>query len=156
MKVNGKDLATGLIFLALGAAYGSITLRTLPLGQALNMGPGYFPMVLCVFLVLVGGFIAVRSFAIEQGTPFGAIPWRGVILLSLSTILFATFLQQLGMLPGIFLTTLVASLASSRVSPVEALLTSAGVALFCTAIFGYGLELPVPLFGSWFHGMGGA
>lgn len=150
MTVNRKDLAAGAIFIAFGAFYGITALRKLPIGEALNMGPGYFPVALSAFVVLIGAIIAVRSFIFTDETPFGIVPWRGIVMLSLATIVFAALLTQLGMLPCIFLTALVACMASSQIKLTTALVISAGVAIFCTVIFGFGIKLPVPILGSWF------
>lgn len=150
--VDRKDLATGAIFIAFGALYGIITLQTLPLGRALNMGPGYFPIILSGFMILIGTIIIVRSIARPRDTHLGGAAWRAVIMLSLATILFATLLRELGMFPGTFFTALVASFASSQIRPLRALVTALAIALFCTLVFGYGIKLPVPIVGTWFGG----
>ena len=150
MNVNRKDVAAGGFFVAVGALYGGMALRSLPLGSPLSMGPGYFPMVLCGLLVVLGSATAIRGLFVGGATPFGRIPWRAVIMLSLATIFFAAFLRQLGLFPSILLSTLIASLASSQVKLPAAIITSVVVAVFCVVVFSYGIKLPIPVFGSWF------
>jgi hypothetical protein len=152
VSVNRKDLATGLIFMAFGLFYGIYAYRDLTVGQLLKMGPGYFPVVLSSFIALLGVVIALRSFFAGQGSPFGVVPWRAVVMLSLSTVVFAAFLQVLGMLPGVFVTALLACLASSQIKLLPALAISLGIALFCVLVFSYGIRLPVPVFGHWVGG----
>ena len=73
-------------------------------------------------------------------------------MLSLSTVVFAAFLQVLGMLPGVFVTALLACLASNQIKLLPALAISLGIAVFCVLVFSYGIRLPVPVFGHWVGG----
>jgi hypothetical protein len=150
MNVNIKDLGAGAIFVFFGLLYGSIAWFGLPIGQALNMGPGYFPVVLSGIILVLGVWIAGRGFIDTEGRePFGVVPWRGVIMLGLATIIFAACAEQLGLLPGVFVTTFIATMANSKVKPLRAAFTSLCIALFCTAVFGYGIRLPIPVIGEW-------
>ena len=150
MRANIKDLSAGAIFVLVGVVYGSIAWFGLTIGSTLNMGPGYFPVVLSGIIVVLGLWIAGRGFIDTEGRdPFGIVPWRGVILLSLATIIFAAFAEKLGLLPGVFATTFVATLANRNAKPLRAAFTSLCIALFCTAVFGYGIRLPIPVIGDW-------
>jgi hypothetical protein len=51
--------------------------------------------------------------------------------------------------PAIFLTTLIAALASLKMRLHWALLLASGVTLFATLVFSYGLGLPFRRFGPW-------
>lgn len=150
MNVNRKDVAAGGFFVAVGALYGGMALRSLSMGSPLSMGPGYFPMVLCGLLIVLGSATAIRGLFIGGATPFGRIPWRAVVMLSLATIFFATFLRQLGLFPSIFGSTLIAALASSQIKLVTAIVTALVVAVFCVVVFSYGIRLPIPVLGTWF------
>jgi hypothetical protein len=150
VQINRKDLAAGVIFAAVGATYAAIAWRDLPIGEALNMGPGYFPIMLSGLMILMGATIAVRSVGVGETIALGGMAWRGPLLLSLATLLFASQIDGLGLFPGIFATALIASFAATPFRPVPALLTSLGIAVLCTLIFGYGLKLPIPILGSWF------
>src|SRR5262245_22563424 len=108
MSGDGKSLASGGFFIAVGLLYGSIAFQSLPIGEVLNMGPGFFPIVLSGLLVLFGAIIVVRSFFEAQETPFGIVPWRAILMLSLAIVIFASFIRQLGMLPGVFATAFIA------------------------------------------------
>ncbi|WP_181832482.1 tripartite tricarboxylate transporter TctB family protein [Bosea caraganae] len=149
--MNRKDLAAGAIFAAFGATYAAITWRDLPIGEALNMGPGYFPILLSSLMMAMGATIAVRSLGSAEAISLAAMPWRGPLVLSLATVLFASQLEGLGLFPGILATALIASFAASPFRPVPALLASLGIAILCTLIFGYGIKLPIPIIGSWFR-----
>lgn len=152
MLSNPKDGAAGLFFIAVGLLYGGMAWFALPIGSALRMGPGYFPMVLSGLLILLGGTIVVRSFVDVQEIPFGVVPWRSLALLSLATVVFATFIEDLGMIPGVFITTAIAALAGPRIGLWRILLVSAGIAVFCTLVFIYAVRIPIPVIGPFFSG----
>lgn len=150
MTVNGKDIGAGVFFIAVGLLYGVITLMALPIGEAVEMGPGYFPIVLSGLLIVLGLAIAVRGFLHGGASPFGIVPWRALLMLALAIMVFATFLKQLGLFPAVFLTTAIAAAATRGARLLQTAMAGIGIAAFCTVIFGLGLDLQVPIFGSWF------
>lgn len=158
MKIDRQDLGAGAVFIAIGLLYGGIAIfgglsnPRLPFGQALNMGPGYFPVVLSGLLILIGLILAVRSFFAERATEFvGYVPWRAIVMLSVAIILFGTFLREMGMILAIFVTTFLAALASRHMKVPYAAATALGVAIFCAGVFGpYGVRLPIQMIGTWF------
>jgi hypothetical protein len=150
MRMNAKDIASGAFFALVGLAYLWMAVTGLPIGSALEMGPGYFPIILSGILVLFGVAIAYRGFMIEQETKFGSIPWRAVIMLSLATLVFAAFFDDLGLFPGVFVLAFLAALSSPQNSVLKATIDSLFIAAFCTGVFGYGIGLPIPLIGPLF------
>lgn len=150
MSYNLKDISAGLFFIFAGLLYGSMAWLKLPMGEALNMGPGYFPTVLAFALILLGSVICFRAWIdTHEREPFGVVPWRGVIMLSLATIIFGTFVEHIGLFPCVFASTFVARFANRTVKIPNALLGSLCIAMFCTAVFGYGVKLPLPIVGEW-------
>jgi Tripartite tricarboxylate transporter TctB family len=150
MQINAKDIASGMLFIIVGLAYFWMAWTGLPIGSALEMGPGYFPVVLSAILVIFGMVIAFRGFHTAQETAFGRVPWRAVVMLSMATFVFAAFFDDLGLLPGVFVLCLLAALSSSRNTIFKAVVTSLCIAIFCTVVFGYGIGLPVPVVGPLF------
>jgi hypothetical protein len=150
MDVNHKDLATGAIFIAFAAAYGTMSLTTMSVGSAVQMGPGFFPAMLAGCLALIGAGVIARAFLVAGYRPFGIMPWRAIIFLSLATIVFATLVEDLGMLPGTFVTAFVACLASPRIRLWQAGLISLCIAAFCSLVFTIGLGVPLPILGDLF------
>ena len=146
-RASAKDTAAGAVFIAVALGYMWMAWNDLPIGSALDMGPGYFPIVLSGILILFGLAIIVRGWVTQQGTEFGRVPWRAVVMLSVATLVFAAFFDDLGLLPGVFVLSFLAALSSSQNSILRATLSSAGIALFCTAVFGYGIGLPIPIVG---------
>jgi uncharacterized membrane protein len=137
---GGLFIAFGLIF-----AYESWMLDT---GTALRMGPGYFPSLLSVALLLLGIVILVQATR-ANSEPVGHIAWRGMLLILPAPVFFGLTVRGLGFGPAIFFTALIASFASLRMKPLLALALSAAVTLFSYAVFTLGLGLPFRTFGPW-------
>ncbi|MFO1085268.1 MAG: tripartite tricarboxylate transporter TctB family protein [Reyranellaceae bacterium] len=150
MSVNRKDLGAGLVFVVVGTFYLVYALRTLPMGRAVEMGPGYFPIVLSSLVALVGVVVTVRSFFAGRGTAFGCIPWRALIMLSLAIAIFGAFVTELGLLPAVLATAFLSCLSTSQIGIAKALVVSLGIAVFCALVFSYGIGLPLDVFGTWF------
>ena len=65
--IDRTDAAAGVLFILFGLFFGIQSLG-LDLGTAFRMGPGYFPLVLAVVLVIFGGLILFLSLIhISQG-----------------------------------------------------------------------------------------
>jgi hypothetical protein len=151
MQVNAKDIASGALFMAVSAAYFWMAWVGLPIGTALGMGPGYFPIVLSSILMIFGAVIMFRGFRTVQETEFGRVPWRAVIMLSLATLVFAAFFDDLGLLPGVFVLCVLSALASPQNKPIGTVISSLAIAIFCSIVFGYGIGLPIPVIGPLFN-----
>lgn len=147
LKFDAVNLICGLLLIATGLffAYQSVELE---LGTALRMGPGYFPFILACALILFGAIILVQSMRVE-GTPVGALAWRGMLFILPAPIFFGLTVRGLGFVPAIFITALIASFASGRMKPLTALILSAALTIFSVAVFSYGLGLPFRRFGPW-------
>lgn len=149
MIKNRIDFAAGLIFVGVGLLYGMMSLR-LSLGSALEMGPGYFPLVLCGLLVALGGVILITSFSGGPGETFGKVPWRAVMMLPLAIVVFGAGLKYLGLLPSVFVSAFLASNASGGISMTRRVASSLALAIFCTLVFSWGVNLHIPVLGAWF------
>jgi len=151
MRIDAKSVASGILFVLMGLAYFWMAWSKLPIGSAMDMGPGYFPIVLSGGLVVFGSWIALLGIRSSPDSEFGVVPWRAIIMLTLATLVFAAFFDDLGLFPGIFVLTLLASLASSENTLIGGVLLSLFMAVFCTAVFGYGIGLPIPVVGPLFN-----
>jgi hypothetical protein len=146
-RLNRRDAASGAIFVAIGAAF-AFGARSLEIGSALRMGPGYFPLVLSFILIAVGLVIIATSFT-GPSEPLTPVPWRGLILVLAAPVLFGLSVRKLGLLPAIVLAALVSVYASRRATPGLAIVLCVALTLFCLGVFSYGLGLPLPLLGPW-------
>ncbi|RWC47699.1 MAG: tripartite tricarboxylate transporter TctB family protein [Mesorhizobium sp.] len=150
MKPFAIDRANGIcaaLFIAFGACF-ALQSFGLEIGTAFRMGPGYFPLILAIVLILLGAVILVQAVRFE-GESIGHIAWRGMLLILPAPIFFGLTVRGLGFIPSIFLTALIASFASRRMKPVTALVLSACLTLFAFLVFSYALGLPFRRFGPW-------
>ena len=147
--IDRTDAAAGVLFILFGLFFGIQSLG-LDLGTAFRMGPGYFPLVLAVVLVIFGGLILFNAIKAGKDSPaIGAIAWRGLLFILPAPIFFGLTVRGLGFVPSIFVTTVIAGLASLKMRPAHALLLAVAVTVFSTLVFSYALGLPFRRFGPW-------
>lgn len=147
-SVDRADAASGVLFIGFGLFFGLQSLG-LELGTAFRMGPGYFPLVLSCVLTGFGLLVLLNAFKTDTPGEMGTFAWRGLAFILPAPIFFGLTVRGLGFVPAIFLTTLIAGLASLRMKLVWALLLAAAVTLFATLVFSYALGLPFRRFGPW-------
>ena len=148
MSLNLRDFTAGAAFIVIGLAFGVNAWLSLRLGQANAMGPGYFPVMLGLVLVGLGGAIAFSAIG-RTSEPLGRFSWRGTALVTLAIVFFAVTVRGLGMAPALAGATLMAALASGKLSLRGSLALAMGLSAFCVAVFIYALRLPFPVIGPW-------
>src|SRR3954469_25875714 len=112
MQIDAREVICGGGFVV-GAAlfpYGTIDL---PMGTAIRMGPGYFPLMLAIILGALGLLIIVKGLG-RATSPIGGAPWLGVVFILLGRIVFGLTVRGLGIAPAIVLVALIAALASAK------------------------------------------
>lgn len=135
---GGILLLIGVIMLAVAWDY--------PMGRLTQMGPGFIPRIVGILIcALAVGIIAIDVTS-EQFERAGRMHWRGLIFVSAAILIFAVFVDVIGLVPSMFLAVAVSMFADSKVRPLEVLIyatlaTTAGWLLFLVA-----LELPIPAF----------
>src|SRR5262245_20804638 len=117
MKINRNEFLCGAIFVAVGAFFAiDVFVDELRIGTAFRMGPGYVPLVLAGLLMVLGIAIAVAGIrAAPQGSgvptssnavaaggePTHPVPWRGIVAILASPVLFGISIQTLGLIPSL-------------------------------------------------------
>ncbi len=153
-----KDFFSGLLFTTVGGAF-AWGARDYEIGSAARMGPGYFPLMLGLLLVLLGIAITIKSFSgpgAGSGDRIGAFAWRPLLLVLLANLLFGVLLVGLpsiglpamGMFVAIMALTLVASMARKGFRWKESLLLGAGLSLGSYLAFVRVLQLQFPVWPS--------
>jgi hypothetical protein len=144
-----RDVIGGALIMAIGGGF-LLVGRGLEFGSSFRMGPGYFPTVLSVILVLLGAAMVALAWRrpAEEGT-LSHIPWRGVVLVIGSTFFFGFALRGLGLIPVLVVVVLASAWASRYASWRTSVPLALGMALFCYLVFVRGLGLPLPLVGPW-------
>jgi hypothetical protein len=148
ISIDWTDALAGLAFIAFGLLFGLQALG-MEIGTAFRMGPGYFPLVLAGILILLGLAIIASAVHDRGSQDIGTLAWRGALFILPAPIFFGLTVRGLGFVPAVFLTTLVAALASFRMRLPWSILLAVGVTLFATLVFSYGLGLPFRRFGPW-------
>lgn len=147
-----KDILSGLIFIAFGAAFG-IAATGYEFGTALRMGPGYFPIVLALALAALGVAILVKGLtAAAADDGLGVVSWRAVGCITFAILFFGATVRGLGLVPALMVAAFVSALGSADNTLARALVIAAVLTVFCVLIFHYGLGVAVPLFGPWLRG----
>jgi hypothetical protein len=143
-----KDFYAGLIFVGFGLASILISAHY-PLGSAARMGPGYFPRILGILLLVLGGALALRALRI-QGTPVAKIHWRPLVIVLASVVLFGNLMNVIGVAPATVFLIVGASYASPEFRPREALIAGVILAALAVGVFVIGLKLQLPIWPTFF------
>lgn len=145
MKIvrHPKDFVAGILFVAVGIA-AIVIAASYPLGTAARMGPGYFPRILGLLLILLGSAIALRALRL-QGAPLPGWRWRPVIIVLGSVVVFGLVVDSVGLALSTVGLILVASAASNEFRPKEALISGIVLAILAVAIFVLALKLQLPV-----------
>lgn len=142
------DAAAGVLFILFGLFFGIQSLG-LELGTAFRMGPGYFPLVLSGVLTGFGVLVLFNAMKSVAGEGMGTFAWRGIAFILTAPVFFGLTVRGLGFVPAIFLTTLIAGMASFKMRLHWALLLAVAVTVFSTLVFSYALGLPFRRIGPW-------
>jgi len=140
-----RDFWAGVLFVAAGA--GAIVFaRRHPFGTTAAMGPGYVPTILGGLLVLLGALAAGRSLRPSRPeAAVGVVRAGPVVLVLASVVAFGVTLPRLGLVAASLLVVGVSRTAAPGFHWVEVIVFGAALTLFCTAVFVWGLKMPMPL-----------
>lgn len=147
LKFDKTEALCGALFVAAGIFFAWQS-QTMTLGTAVRMGPGYFPFVLSLVLLVLGAIITIRSINFTS-EGFGSIAWRGMLFILAAPIFFGLTVRGLGFVPSLFFTAFIASFASQKMTLRMSLLLCMLLTIFSVAVFTYGLGLPFHRFGPW-------
>lgn len=149
-----KDFFSGLMFTVIGVAF-AWGATSYNVGSGARMGPGYFPLMLGVILAVFGAVIMFKALVVEteSGDKIGTWAWRPMGFIIGANILFGILLGGLpsirlpamGMIAGIYVLTVVASLAGGRIKLKEVLIlaTILSVGSYLAFIMLLKLQFPV-------------
>jgi hypothetical protein len=134
-----QDFLAGFLFLAMGVA-GLLFGAGYDMGTLSRAGPGFAPKVLSVGLIILGAIIAIRS--IWQNRFASALHFRPLVAVLGALLIFALLIDR----GGLFVTVVAMAgfmyLVGGERRWVEAAVFSAAFAVFCAALFVFGLKLP--------------
>lgn len=151
---NPKDVTAGVLLILLAALFAWLG-SDLPLGRAIRMGPGYFPMILCGLLAFLGLIVVISGLAVgdeDERALLSGIPWRGLFFVTLAVAVFGLGVRTLGLGPSMGLSVFLSSMASQKFRLVRSLIMAGVMVAFSWAVFIKGLGLPLPMLGPWLGG----
>jgi hypothetical protein len=140
---KNKDLWGGAMLVGIGTAAALIA-RNYDFGSTSSMGPGYFPTVLGIMLILFGIYVIFMGLRSNE-TFKGKWPLRPLIVLSISIVLFGVLMKISGLLPALVVLIFGSAAAGKEFKFVEVLLLALALVGFSVAVFIWGLRLPFPL-----------
>lgn len=143
-----KDMLAGAIFIALGMAF-ALGALAYEVGEPLRMGPGYMPLALGILVVGLGIGVVIKGILAGEAEAIGGVDLRAIVLIVVALLFFGLTVRGLGVAAALFGTTLLASLARARTSPIEAVVIAAGLTVLSVVLFIFVLQLRLPLAGPW-------
>ncbi len=135
-----------MIVLGLGAIAQASTYN---IGSLARMGPGMFPAILGVLLVLLGLMIArmaAAPAAVEEDSEDDAPPdWRGWGCIIGGLMTFILVGKYGGLVPATFALVFISAMGDRQHTPRSAALLAVGVTVLGVAVFSWALQLQFPL-----------
>jgi hypothetical protein len=146
--VNSEWIPPGLFFIALGTAALWIS-RDYPLGDLNRMGPGYFPRMLSLGMIGLGGVIFLKGlFELAAADRVGIRVDRSLWLVPGSMAVFGFSVEPLGLVAALVLTMAVAGAAHRQARLKDVAFTTAFLIALSILIFVVILKLPLRLWPS--------
>jgi hypothetical protein len=115
-----KDFFSGLMFVGVGIAF-AWGATFYEVGSSTRIGPGYFPLMLGIMMAILGLAITLMALGLETegGDKIGRWAWKPLVYILGANFVFGVLLAGLpsiklpamGMIVGIYVLTIVASLA---------------------------------------------
>lgn len=139
-----RDAVGGVLLAAIGAFISIYAYTHYPIGQISRMGPGMFPVLLGVALVLIA--VAIIAQSAFRGGDGVEISLRSASLILVALAAFAVLVRPFGIVPALLALLLISSLAVPGRRLVQTVLFSAVVTGVIVFIFAYVMNLNLVLF----------
>jgi len=139
-----RQFWAGMMFVA----FGVITFVQVPhyaIGSAMHMGPGYFPMLIAIALVVFGATAALRSFNAAAPAAVGKWPLVPLAFVTLGVVAFSALIERAGLIVATLCLILLACYQRVVRRPLEVAAIFIAVAVLTAAVFIYGIGLPIAL-----------
>ena len=154
MIKSQQDFFSGLMFTLVGGgfAWGATNYT---IGTGARMGPGYFPLLLGIFLAVLGAFITFYSLVehTDDGEPIGKFAWKPIGYILSANVIFGDLLAGLpsfglppmGLIAAIYALVIIASKAGDTFNLKEVLIlaTILSVGSYLAFIMLLKLQMPV-------------
>jgi hypothetical protein len=140
-----KEFVAGILFATIGVV-AFIQSLSYDVGTITRMGPGYFPAMIGIGLILAGACSIVR--AIWHATPerLENLRWGDMALVLGGVFLFAVLIDRLGLIEAIAALVIVSCSGRILRRPIEVLVIGVALTALAVGVFVYGLNIPVALY----------
>ncbi|UHS58400.1 tripartite tricarboxylate transporter TctB family protein [Agrobacterium vaccinii] len=146
---NSRDFVGGVTMICVGLVFIWFG-QELEVGNSFQMGPGYFPIMLSLILVVIGGLIIVQSLMVDAEDDEPEVwNWKASSLVIAAPIGFGLLLSGLGLAPTILLLIFGVATASRYANWRHSILLGLFLAGCSVLLFTKLLSLPVAAFGPW-------
>ena len=142
---NQKDFWAGVMFVAFGLFFAGFGAQY-TFGSAARMGPGYFPTVLGIMLIILGIIISLGGLSAKaMKESVDKFTWPTLFLILGPIVLFGLLLNTLGLILCLLMLIAISSYASSEFSWKAMLGNAVILIVLCLAVFVYALKLQFKL-----------
>jgi hypothetical protein len=146
MRVRGqKDFWSAAMFVVFGVLFIAWS-TAYQFGTTQRMGPGYFPTVLGIMLVVLGVLVGLPALKKDApATKVEGIGWRGLLVILGAVGLYAILLPRLGFVVSLVVLIILTSMATTEFT-WKATLASVvvlGVCSYLVFVKGLALQFPV-------------
>jgi hypothetical protein len=138
-----QDFGAGALFVVIGLG-GLIFAQDLTFGSSRNMGPGYFPTILSVLILVIGVVVALKGMTIE-GPSIEELRLRPLLVLITAMLVFGLLIKTAGLAVTGVLITILAAYAQAGVRIRETVVFALVLTTFITVVFVYALGQPLPV-----------
>lgn len=120
---------------------------TYDMGSLTNMGPGYFPSLLAIGMIVLGLLLVFTALRMPPaGFVRDGLSLWPVMIICASLIAFALLIERFGIIPAIFASVFLSTFASDNRNIPRSLLLAAITAVCCAGLFVYLLGLSMKVF----------
>lgn len=154
-RIDLRDVIAGLLVILFGAFMALYSYNYYDLGTIRRMGTGAFPLGVGVSLMVIGALIVLPALRPRRVEGEAIMPqdlrgwlrlfWKPVPIL-LAVMAFAYLVRKIGVVPTIFVSVFISSLADRRLTPLLCIFVASALSVMAWAIFTQGLNLPLPMF----------
>ena len=156
-----KDFFSGLMFMGVGAAF-AWGATTYNVGTGARMGPGYFPLMLGILMVVIGIAITFTALVVETegGGKIGKWAWKPLFFIIASNVAFGILLAgiprfnipAMGLMVAIYALVFIASMAVDGWKFRSTLILATVLAIGSYLAFVMALKLQFPVWPAFITG----
>ena len=143
MRIKSQDFATGLLFIAVGAAALWIS-ADYPMGTPQRPGTGVLPAILAWCLIGTGALLWLKA-VVTDSPNLTSWAWRPAIMITMAIIAFALLVDRAGLVVTMVVSMTLVALGTPETRwreylPFAVIMLAIGVSVFI-----YGLGMPIPI-----------